>query len=342
MYDYAHPLQDYIEGVTHSLCSNEFINHRPLYEWVLDELELEGILPRQIEFGRLNLTGVVTSKRYLKQLVDSGMLEGWDDPRLPTMKGIRRKGITKESIFAFLDEIGIPKTPTTIDYKMLEYFVRQDLDLKVKALMVVKEPLKVTITNYDDVEYVEGHNHPKLESFGNREIPFTKELYIESDDFSENPEKGYKRLSPGVEVRLRHAYFIRCNEVIKDSEGNVIELLCTYDPETKSGSGFSDRKPKGTIHWVSATHSKPCIIREFEDLFLEEFNEEDIISQINPDSKTVFEHGFIEEAGVKFIEEGEERFQFIRHGFFYRDPKLSTEDSLVFNRIVGQKVRFNK
>lgn len=342
MYDYAHPLQDYIEGVTHSLCSNEFINHRPLYEWVLNELELPGLLPRQIEFGRLNLTGVVTSKRYLKQLVDSGVLEGWDDPRLPTLKGIRRKGITREAIFAFLDEIGVPKTPTTIDYKMLEYFVRQDLDSKVKAVMTVKDPLKVIITNYDDVEYVEGHNHPKLEEFGSREIPFTREIYIEREDFTENPPKKFKRLSPGEEVRLRHAYFIRCNEVIKDNDGNIIELKCTYDPETKSGSGFTGRKPKGTIHWVSASHSKHCVIREFDDLFLDEPNEEKLIEQINQDSKVVFENAYVEEAGAKFIEAGEERFQFVRHGFFYVDPKLSDDEKLVFNRVVGQKVRYKK
>jgi len=342
MYDFAHPIQDYIEGVTHSLCSNEFINHRPLYDWVLNELDLDRLKPRQIEFGRLNLTGVVTSKRYLRRLVESGSVDGWDDPRLPTIKGIRRKGITKEAIFSFLDEIGIPKTPTTIDYKMLEYFVRQDLDLKVKAVMVVKDPLKVTITNFDEVLYVEGHNHPKLEEFGNREIPFTKDIYIERDDFCEEPPKKYKRLSPGAEVRLRHAFFIRCNEVVKDENGKIIELLCTYDPATKSGSGFSERKPQGTIHWVSATHSKPCVIREFDDIFLDEFNEEDFLEKINPASKVEFENAYIEEAAARFIDEGEERFQFIRHGFFYNDPILSTSERYVFNRIVGQKVRFKK
>ncbi len=225
---------------------------------------------------------------------------------------------------------------------MLEYFVRQDLDSKVKAVMTVKDPLKVIITNYDDVEYVEGHNHPKLEEFGSREIPFTREIYIEREDFTENPPKKFKRLSPGEEVRLRHAYFIRCNEVIKDNDGNIIELKCTYDPETKSGSGFTGRKPKGTIHWVSASHSKHCVIREFDDLFLDEPNEEKLIEQINQDSKVVFENAYVEEAGAKFIEAGEERFQFVRHGFFYVDPKLSDDEKLVFNRVVGQKVRYKK
>jgi len=342
MYDFAHPIQDYIEGVTHSLCSNEFINHRPFYEWVLNELDLEGLLPRQIEFGRLNLTGVVMSKRYLKQLVDSGILDGWDDPRLPTLKGIRRRGVTKEAIYDFLEEIGVPKAASTVDYKMLEHFVRQDLKDKTKAVMAVMDPLKVVITNYEGLEYVEAHNHPSGELFGERQVPFTKEIYIERDDFAEIPPKKYKRLSPGEEVRLRHAYFIKCKEVIKDENGEIIELLCTYDPETKSGSGFKDRKPKGTIHWVSATESVKCTVRLYDDLFLEEPDNDTLIESINPNSKIVLENAHVEKTLVDFIKEGETRFQFIRHGFFVTDNILSDDEHLVFNQIVSLKSTFKK
>jgi len=342
MYDFAHPIQDYIEGITHSLCSNEFINHRPFYNWVLKELELPGLLPRQIEFGRLNMTGVVTSKRYLKQLVDSGLVDGWDDPRLPTIKGLRRRGVTKDAIFAFLNEIGVPKTSSTVDYKMLEYFVRQDLMGHVKSVMTVKNPLKVVITNYEGSEYVEGPNHPKETSFGTRQIPFTKEIYIEQEDFLELPPKNYKRLSPGEEVRLRHAYFIRCNQVIKDDEGQIIELQCTYDVATKSGSGFKERKPKGTIHWVSGTESTPCTIRVYEDLFLETPTEENLLESINPDSKVVYPHAYIEKTTVAFIKANEKRFQFIRNGYYVVDEALSTDQAFVFNQIVPLKSKFKK
>ncbi len=344
MYDFAHPIQDYIEGgVTHSLCSNEFINHRPIYDWVLKELDLEGLLPRQIEFGRLNLTGVVTSKRYLRQLVASGILDGWDDPRLPTIKGLRRRGgVTKEAIYDFLNEIGVPKASSTVDYKMLEYFVRQDLATKVKSIMAVKDPLKIVITNYDDIEYVEAHNHPKDESFGDRQIPFTREIYIERDDFMEEPPKKYKRLSPGEEVRLRHAYFVRCNEVIKDDEGNILELHCTYDPATKSGSGFKERKPQGTIHWVSATESQKCTFRLYEDLFLEEPSDDNLVESINENSKIVLENAYVEKSALDFIKDGEKRFQFIRNGYYVEDSLLSTEDNIVFNQIVSLKSNFKK
>lgn len=342
MYDFAHPIQDYIEGVTHSLCSNEFINHRPIYNWVLEELDLEGLLPRQIEFGRLNLTGVVMSKRYHKQLVDSGVLEGWDDPRLPTLKGLRRRGVTKEAIYAFLNEIGVPKASSTVDYKMLEYFVRQDLADKVKSIMAVKDPLKVVITNYDDIEYVEAHNHPKDESFGVRQIPFTKEIFIEREDFMEEPPKKYKRLSPGEEVRLRHAYFIRCNEVIKDDDGEVIELRCTYDPATKSGSDFNERKPKGTIHWVSATESKKATIRLYDDLFLEEPDDENLVEMVNEQSKIVMENAYVEPSVSEFLMGGEKRFQFIRNGYYVLDEILTDDKTLVFNQIVSLKSTYKK
>lgn len=342
MYDFAHPIQDYIEGVTHSLCSNEFINHRPFYNWVLNELELEGLLPRQIEFGRLNLTGVVMSKRYHRQLVASGIVEGWDDPRLPTIKGLRRRGVTKEAIYAFLDEIGVPKVSSIVDYKMLEHFVRQDLADKVKSIMAVKDPLKVVITNYEGIEYVEAHNHPKDESFGVRQVPFTKEIYIERADFAEIPPKKFKRLSPGEEVRLRHAYFIRCNEVIKDDSGKVIELRCTYDPETKSGSGFKDRKPKGTIHWVSGTESKKATFRIYDDLYLEPPTDETLIESVNKNSLVLMENAYVEPSVLKFLADGEKRFQFIRNGYYILDEELTEDEHLVFNQIVSLKSNFKK
>lgn len=343
MYDFAHPIQDYIEGVTHSLCSNEFINHRPFYNWVLESLDLEGLLPRQIEFGRLNLTGVVMSKRYHKQLVTSGILEGWDDPRLPTIKGLRRRGVTKEAIFSFLDEIGVPKTSCTVDYKMLEHFVRQDLKDKVKSLMTIKDPVKVVITNYEGLEYVEAENHASEEGFGLRQVPFTKELYIEREDFMEAaPNNKFKRLSIGEEVRLRHAYFIKANEVIKDQDGIIQEIHCTYDPETKSGSGFNERKPKGTIHWVSASEGIPCTIRVYEDLFLEEPDEDKLLEMVNPNSKQVFEHAVVEPSVLDFIKNNEKRFQFIRNGFYVVDQKLSGGNELVFNQIVSLKSTFSK
>jgi glutaminyl-tRNA synthetase len=340
MYDFAHPIQDYIEGVTHSLCSNEFINHRPLYDWVLDALDLKGVLPRQIEFGRLNLTGVVTSKRYLKQLVDSGILDGWDDPRLPTIKGLRRRGVTKEAIFDFVNEIGVPKTSTTVDYKMLEHFVRQDLKEKVMCLMMVQSPLKVVITNLEETEYVDVDNHFSNPEFGSRKLPFTKELYIEREDFCEQPSKKFKRLSPGEEVRLRSAYFIKCNEVIKDDQGEVIELRCTYDPATKSGSGFNERKPKGTIHWLSASDAIKCTVRLYEDLFLEEPSDDQLVESINMNSKKVYEDALVEGSILKFIDQGEKRFQFIRNGYYVVDKELTTKELLVMNQIVSLKSNF--
>ncbi len=335
MYDFAHPIQDYIEGVTFSLCSNEFINNRPLYEWTLNHLNLEGRLPRQIEFGRMNLTGVVMSKRYLKQLVDSGYLEGWDDPRLPTLKGLKRRGYTQASIFSFLDEIGVPKNASTVDVSMLEQSLRQDLNTKAMSLMGVLDPLKVVITNMQDIECVDANNNYKNDALGNRKVPFTKEIYIERDDFSENPPKKYKRLTLGGEVRLKHAYFIKCNKIIKDDTGHIIELHCTYDPETKSGSGFTGRKVKGTIHWVSAEEGLPCTIRLYEALFLEQPNEDSLLESINQNSLQVIENAVIEPSVRSLIQAGETHFQFLRHGFFVVDQKLSKEDNLAFNRIVS-------
>lgn len=334
MYDYAHPLQDYIEGVTHSLCSNEFVNNRPLYEWVLDSLDLPGLIPRQIEFGRLNITGVVTSKRYLRTLVAEGAVNGWDDPRLPTLKGMRRRGYTTDAIFAFLQEIGIPKWEATVDVAMLEYFVRQDLQDKVPCVMTVLDPLKVVISNKEDTELLDVENHPKDESFGTRQVPFGPVIYIDREDFAENPPRKFKRLSPGVEVRLKGGYFIRCDEVIKDADGNVVELRCSYDPDTKSGAGFDGRKPKGTIHWVDAAEAVPCEVRLYEPMFTEQPADDQLLEAVNPDSLQVMA-GALTEPGTKaMLASGQKQMQFLRHGYFIEDAD-STAEKLVFNRTVS-------
>lgn len=341
MYDYAHPIQDYIEGISHSLCSNEFKDHRPLYEWVLNELDLESPKPRQIEFGRMNLSGVVTSKRYLKMLVASGELDGWDDPRLPTLKGMRRRGYTREAILDFLGEIGVAKADTLVDVAMLENALRQDLKLKVPSVMAVLDPIKVVITNLpeDHLEYLTIANNGENEKLGNREMPFTRELYIEREDFSENPPKKYNRLILDGEVRLKGAYFIKCNEIIKNEAGEIVELRCTYDPETKSGSGFTGRKVKGTIHWVSAKYGVPCEVRLFENLFNETPSGDNLFEFINRNSLEVKKNAVIEPSALRLNEEG--RFQFMRHGYFIRDSRLS-KDKLVFNRTVSLKSSYKK
>ncbi len=333
MYDFAHPIQDYLEGITHSLCSNEFVNNRHLYEWVLNNLDLEGTLPRQIEFGRLNLTGVVMSKRYLRALVNEGVVEGWDDPRLPTLQGLRKRGFTQESIYAFLDEIGVPKTESTIDYKMLEYFLREDLKDKAPCLMTVIDPLKVVITNLEKDEILYADNHFKNEELGKREIVLTKEVYIEKDDFSDNPPAKYKRLVLGGEVRLKHGFFIKCNEVIRDENGEITELRCTYDPETKSGSGFNKRKVKGTIHWVSQ-NSIEVKSRIYEDLFLEQPSYDKLIESVNKDSLKEYNNSRIESEVIRFVEEGTNSFQFIRNGYF------SIDENMLVHRIVPLKGSF--
>ncbi len=341
MYDYAHPIQDYIEGVSHSLCSNEFKDHRPLYEWVLNELDLKNPKPRQIEFGRMNLSGVVTSKRYLKMLVANGEVDGWDDPRLPTLKGMRRRGYTREAILDFLREIGVAKAETIVDMAMLENALRQDLKAKIPSVMAVLDPIKVIITNLPEkhLEYLTIENNGENEELGNREMPFTRELYIEREDFSENPPKKYNRLVLDGEVRLKGAYFIKCNEVIKNEAGEIIELRCTYDPETKSGSGFTGRKVKGTIHWVSAEYGVPCQVRLFENLFNEAPSGDNLFEFINKNSLEVKKNAVIEPAALRLNEEG--RFQFMRHGYFIRDTKLS-KDKLVFNRTVALKSSYKK
>ena len=341
MYDYAHPIQDYIEGISHSLCSVEFKDHRPLYEWVLKELDLEKIIPRQIEFGRMNLSGVVTSKRYLKQLVAKNLVEGWDDPRLSTIKGLKRRGYTKESILNFLREIGVAKAESTVDKSMLESSIRQDLKDKVPSVMAVLDPLKVVITNLeeDHIEYLDAENNKENKDLGSRKIPFTKIIYIEREDFKDNPPKKYNRLVPGGEVRLMNAYFIKCNEVIKDENGNVKELRCTYDIETKSGSGFTGRKVKGTIHWVSEKFSLPCKVRLYEDLFNESPDTDNLEEYINPNSLTIKENALIEKS---ILDLESERFQFIRNGYYIKDEKLFNNNNLVFNRIVPLKSSYKK
>lgn len=341
MYDYAHPIQDYIEGVSHSLCSNEFKDHRPLYEWVLNELDLDNPKPRQIEFGRMNLSGVVTSKRYLKMLVASGEVDGWDDPRLSTLKGMRRRGYTREAILNFLREIGVAKADTLLDVAMLENSLRQDLKLRVPSVMAVLDPIKVVVTNLPEehLEYLTIENNGENEDLGKREMPFTKELYIEREDFSENPPKKYNRLVLDGEVRLKGAYFIKCNEVIKNESGEIVELRCSYDPETKSGSGFTGRKVKGTIHWVSAKYGVPCEVRLFENLFNDAPSGDNLFEYINKNSLEVKKNAIIEPAALRLNEEG--RFQFIRHGYFIRDTRLSKE-KLVFNRTVSLKSSYKK
>ncbi|MFF2889880.1 glutamine--tRNA ligase/YqeY domain fusion protein [Paenibacillus sp. NPDC057967] len=341
MYDYAHPLSDAIEGVSHSICTLEFEDHRPLYDWAIAECEMES-QPRQYEFARLNITNTVMSKRYLKQLVDEGVVEGWDDPRMPTISGMRRKGFTAEAIRTFCREIGIAKSNSVVDERNLEHFIREDLKLKALRTMAVLRPLKVVITNYPEgqTELLDAENNAENEEMGVRQIPFSREIYIERDDFMENPPSKYFRLFPGNEVRLKHAYFITCQDVIKDGNGEVVELHCTYDPETKSGSGFNARKVKGTIHWVEASQAIPADFRLFEPLILDESNEVDtsFLERINPNSLQV-EQGFVEPNMNEA--KGGDKFQFFRHGYFNVDPKDSTSQKLIFNRIVSLKSSFD-
>lgn len=342
MYDFAHPLEDAIEGITHSICTLEFEDHRPLYDWFVRECEMEST-PRQIEFARLNITNTVMSKRKLKQLVDENIIDGWDDPRMPTVSGLRRKGYTPEAIRNFCSAIGVSKANSVVDSQMLEYFIREDLQLKANAAMAVMRPLKVVITNYPEgqTEMLPVPNNAKNEAAGTREVPFSREIYIEQEDFMEVPVKKYFRLFPGNEVRLIGAYFIKCNDVIKDENGNVVELHCTYDPETKSGSGFTGRKVKGTIHWVDAKTAKPAEFRLYEPLILDDAPENEgkhFLEQINPNSLEVLQ-GYIEETTAN-IAKPQDKFQLVRNGFFNVDPKYTTDDKLVFNRIVSLKSSF--
>jgi glutaminyl-tRNA synthetase len=341
MYAFAHPLEDAIENVTHSICTTEFEDQRPLYNWIIENCETES-KPQQIEFGRLNLTNTVMSKRKLKQLVDEGIVDGWDDPRMPTISGLRRKGYTPEAIRTFCREIGVAKAFSTVDSQMLEHFVREDLKLKAPRTMGIVRPLKVVITNYPEgeVEWLDAEINPENPEMGIRKIPFSREIYIEQDDFMENPPAKYFRLFPGNEVRLKHAYFIKCNDVVKDENGNVIELHCTYDVETKSGSGFTGRKVKGTIHWVEASKAISAEFRLYEPLILDDQKQEEgetFLDHINPNSLEILQ-GYIEE-NMKDVQP-QDKFQFFRHGYFNVDPKHTSKDHVVFNQIVSLKSSF--
>ena len=342
MYVFAHPIEDAIEGITHSICTLEFEDHRPLYDWVVRELEYPRP-PRQIEFAKMYLTNVVTGKRYIKKLVEDGIVDGWDDPRLVSIAALRRRGFTPESIRKFVELCGISKANASADYAMLEYCLRDDLKLKRSRMMAVLDPIKLVIDNYPEgqTEMLTAANNMENPELGEHEIPFERELYIERDDFMEEPPKKYFRLFPGNEVRLMHAYFVRCVGFEKDENGNVTVVHCTYDPATKAGSGFSERKVKGTIHWVPVHSAVKVKARLYENIIDEEkgvYNEEDGSLNLNPHSLTELDNCYVEPAikGAKAYDS----FQFVRNGFFCVDYKDSTEDELVFNRIVSLKSSF--
>lgn len=340
MYDFAHPLQDAFEGITHSLCSIEFEDHRPLYEWVIANCEVDA-KPRQIEWGRLGITHMIMSKRYLKKLVDEKVVEGYDDPRMPTLVGLRRRGFTPNAIKEFILSTGLSKVNSTVDYGMLEHFLREDLKLKTTRPMAVINPLKVIITNYPEgqIEYVDAPNNMENEALGTHKMAFGRELYIEREDFCEvKPNKHWKRLSKDIEVRLMHAYFIKCNEVIKDENGEIVEIHCTYDPMTKSGSGFNERKPNGNIHYVEATTALPATFNSFEPLLLDEkVSTENFMERLNRNSWHTSE-GFVEEYLKDTLPE--DKYQFIRNGYYTTD-KNSKGDNLIFNLTVGLKSSYN-
>ncbi|MBR4718717.1 MAG: glutamine--tRNA ligase/YqeY domain fusion protein [Lachnospiraceae bacterium] len=341
MYDFAHPIEDAIEGITHSICTLEFEDHRPLYDWVVRELEYE-YPPRQIEFAKLYLTNVVTGKRYIKKLVEDGIVDGWDDPRLVSIAALRRRGFTPESIRMFVELCGVSKGNSSVDYAMLEYCIREDLKCKKSRIMAVLDPIKLIIDNYpdDQVEYFEVANNLENESLGMRKVAFSKELFIDREDFMIEPPKKYFRLFPGNEVRLMNAYFVRCVSYETDDSGKVTEVHCTYDPETRNGE-CSTRKVKGTIHWVSAGHSVKAEVRLYENLVDEDkgvYNEEDGSLNLNPNSRTVLKDCRIEES-IKGAGPYDS-FQFVRQGYFCVDARDSKDDALVFNRIVSLKSSF--
>lgn len=341
MYDYAHPIEDAIEGITHSLCTLEFEDHRPLYDWVVDEIGYENP-PRQIEFAKLYLTDVITGKRYIRKLVEDGIVDGWDDPRLVTISALRRRGFTPDAIKTFMDLVGISKVDSSVDYAMLEYCIREDLKLKESRIMAVIDPIKLVITNYPEgeIEYLEASNNPENPDLGSRKIPFGREIYIDREDFMIDPPKKYFRLFPGNEVRLMNAYFVKCTDYITDENGKVTEVHGTYDPETKSGSGFTGRKVKGTITWVEASTAVEAEVRLFENLVDEEKGvyKEDGSVNVNPNSLTIHEKAYIEASAADA--KPYDRFQFMRQGYFCVDYKDSTPDNLVFNRIVSLKSSF--
>ena len=338
MYDFAHPIEDAIEGVTHSICTLEFEDHRPLYDWVVKEVGFEQP-PRQIEFAKMYLTNVITGKRYIKKLVEDGIVDGWDDPRLVSIAALRRRGFTPEAIRNFIELAGVSKAQSSVDYAMLEFCIRDDLKLKKSRVMAVLDPVKVVITNYPEgqIEYLDAPNNLENEELGSRQLPFGRELYIEREDFMEEPPKKYFRLFPGNEVRLMNAYFVTCTDYITDENGKVTEIHCTYDPETKSGSGFTGRKVKGTIHWVCADECVDAEVRLYENIVDEEkgvYNEDGSLN-LNPNSLTILP-GCKLEAGLK-DSKAYDSFQFVRQGYFCCDAKDSSEEHLVFNRIVSLK-----
>ena len=338
MNDFAHQIEDAIEGVTHSICTLEFEDHRPLYDWVVRELEFENP-PKQIEFAKLYLTNVVTGKRYIKKLVEDGIVDGWDDPRLVSIAALRRRGFTPESIRNFMELSGVSKAQSSSDYAMLEYCIREDLKMKRPRMMAVLDPVKLVITNYpeNEIEYLDVANNQENEEMGTRKVPFGRELYIDRADFMIEPPKKYFRLYPGNEVRLMNAYFVTCTDYITDDDGNVTEIHCTYDPETKSGSGFTGRKVKGTIQWVCAETAERAEVRLYENIVDEEkgvYNEDGTIN-VNPNSLTILENCYVEPALAEA--KPMDSFQFVRQGYFCVDSKDSTEDHLVFNRIVSLK-----
>lgn len=342
MYDFAHPIEDAIEGITHSICTLEFEDHRPLYEWVVDNTEWEHP-PKQIEFAKMYLTNVVTGKRYIKRLVEDGIVDGWDDPRLVTIAALRRRGFTPESIQKFVELVGVAKADSSVDYAMLEYCIREDLKMKVPRMMAVLDPIKLVIDNYPEgeTEMLEADNNLENPEAGKRLVPFGRELYIERDDFMENPIPKYKRLYPGNEVRLMHAYFVKAVGCEKDENGNVTVVHCTYDPETKVGTGFTGRKVKGTIHWVPAKEAVTATVRLYENLVDEEkgvYNKEDGSLNLNPNSLTVVPNAKLEPALLNV--KPYDSFQFVRNGYYCVDARDSREGAPVFNRIVTMKSSF--
>ena len=348
MYDYAHPIEDAIEGITHSICTLEFEDHRPLYNWVVEEVgkdmipDKDEMPPRQIEFAKLYLTNVVTGKRYIKRLVEEGIVDGWDDPRLVSIAALRRRGFTPESIKMFVDLCGISKANSSVDYAMLEYCIREDLKLKKPRMMAILDPVKVVIDNYPEgqIEYLDVVNNLENEGLGSRKVPFGREIYIDREDFMEEPPKKYFRMFPGNEVRLMNAYFVTCNSFVKDENGKVTEIHCTYDPASRGGNSPDGRKVKGTIQWVSAEKNVKAEIRLYENIVDEEkgvYNEYGSLN-LNPNSLTVLKDCYVEEnlADAKAYDS----FQFVRQGFFCVDAKDSTPEHLVFNRIVSLKSSF--
>ena len=338
MYDFAHPIEDAIEGVTHSICTLEFEDHRPLYDWVIRELEYEHP-PKQIEFAKLYLTNVVTGKRYIKKLVEEGIVDGWDDPRLVSIAALRRRGFTPESIQKFVELCGVSKSNSSVDYAMLEYCIREDLKLKRSRAMAVLDPVKLIIDNYpeDQEEELEVDNNLENPELGKRTVPFSRELYIEREDFMEEPPKKYRRLYPGNEVRLMNAYFVTCTGFEKDENGNITEIHCTYDPLSRGGNSPDGRKVRGTIHWVSAKHGVKAEVRLYENIIDEEkgvYNEDGSLN-LNPNSLTIRKNCYVEPS-LKQAEKYDS-FQFVRQGFFCVDAKDSTPDMPVFNRIVSLK-----